>query len=127
MGGNIDNKLSDLGIKLPVPSLAAASYVPFVKTGNTVFISGQITSLDGKLLYIGRLGSDLKVDDGYQAARLCGLNLISQLKVACAGNLDLVTQVVKLNGFVNSTQEFTEQPKVVNGASDLMIEVFGKI
>ena len=126
MSGRVEQRLAELGISLPTPTVPAANYVPFVITGNLVFISGQITMDSGTLKYQGRLGADMTVDDGYQAARLCGINLLTQLKVACDGDLDRVVRAVKLGGFVNSTPDFTDQPKVVNGASDLMVEVLGE-
>tara|TARA_B100000579_G_scaffold151431_1_gene122970 strand:- start:40 stop:510 length:471 start_codon:yes stop_codon:yes gene_type:complete len=126
MPGLVDERLTKQGIKLPGAATPAANYIPYTVAGNIVFVSGQITMRDGELQFLGRLGDDMDVDTGYEAARLCGLNLIAQLKVACDGNLDRVKQVVKLGGFVNSMPEFTDQPKVINGASDLMVTVFGK-
>jgi len=125
MANKIDTRLAELGIDLPTPSAPAANYIPFVKSGNLVFISGQVTSWNGELKFVGRLGETLDVDAGYKAARICGMNLLAQLRSACDGNLEKVTRVVKLGGFVNSTATFTDQPKVINGASDLMVEVFG--
>ncbi len=124
MAGMIDGRLAELGIDLPQASAPAANYVPYVVSGNTVYISGQVTVSDGELKFIGKLGDGYGVDDGYQAARLCGLNIIAQLKAACGGDLDRVTRCLKLGGFVNSTPDFGDQPKVINGASDLMVEVF---
>jgi enamine deaminase RidA (YjgF/YER057c/UK114 family) len=126
MAGSIDARLNELGIDLPTAAAPAANYVPYVKSRNLVFVSGQITMWDGELKYVGRLGEDYNVDEGYQAARICALNLITQLKSACDGDLDRVQNVVKLGGFVSSTADFFDQPKVVNGASDLMVEVFGQ-
>ncbi len=125
MSGNIDARLAELGITLPPATAPVANYVPFVVSGSLVFISGQVGMADGKPGYVGRLGAGLTVDDGYRAARLCGLNLLTQLKTACGGDLDRVRRVVRLGGFVNCTPDFTDQPRVVNGASDLMVEVFG--
>lgn len=125
MTGRIETRLAELGIVLPPAAAPVANYVPFVVSGGLVFVSGQVGMADGKPRYLGRLGADLDVDTGYQAARLCGLNLLVQLKAACGGDLDRVRQVVRLGGFVNCTPEFTDHPKVVNGASDLMVEVFG--
>ena len=125
MAGTIDARLAELGIELPDAPAPAANYVPFVVSGNLVFVAGQVTVWNGDIRFKGRLGEDMDVDEGYQAARLCGLNLIAQAKVAAGGDLDRVKRVVKLGGFVNSTPDFTDQPKVVNGASDLMGEVFG--
>lgn len=125
MAGRIATRLAELGIQLPRPSTPAANYVPFVIVGNIAFISGQVTIQEGKLAYTGKVGSELTIDEGYQAARICGLNLIAQLREACGGNLDRMRRVVKLGGFVNSAPDFKDHPKVINGASDLMVEVFG--
>ena len=125
MTGTVDQRLNDLGITLPEPAAPAANYIPYTVSGNLVFISGQITMADGELKYVGTVGDEFSVDDGYQAARICAINLLAQLKIACGGNLDRVKQVVKLGGFVNCTPDFTDQPKVINGASDLMVEALG--
>ena len=125
MTGRIEARLAELGIALPQPAAPAGAYVPYVISGNLVFVAGQITLDNGEVTYKGRLGDTMSVDDGYAAARLCGLNLLAQVRGACAGDLDRVKQVVRLGGFVNSTADFTDQPKVINGASDLMVEVFG--
>lgn len=125
MAGKIDARLKELGLELPAAASPAANYIPYVITGKLVFISGQITLSNGEIMYKGKVGADVSVEDGYQAARLCGLNLIAQLKAAAGGDLDKVARVVKLGGFVNSTPDFTSQPEVINGASDLMVEVFG--
>lgn len=122
---SIESRLLELGIILPKAAAAAANYVPFVKTGNLIFIAGQIPILDGKLCFLGQLGNDLSIEDGYSAARLCGLNLIAQASQALDGDLDRVRRVVKLGGFVNATPAFKDHPKVINGASDLMVAVFG--
>ncbi|WP_378941881.1 RidA family protein [Paracoccus sp. R86501] len=120
---SVEQTLADKGITLPEAPMPAANYVPFVQTGNLVFISGQI-SADENGLITGKLGDSTSVEDGAAAARRCGLALIAQLKAAI-GDLDRVARVVKLTGFVNSTPDFTDQPKVINGCSDLMVEVFG--
>jgi enamine deaminase RidA (YjgF/YER057c/UK114 family) len=125
MPGKIDARLAELGITLPQPAAPAGAYVPYVVSGKLVFVAGQITFRNGEVVYKGRLGDTVSVDDGYAAARLCGLNLIAQVRAACAGDLDRVKRVVRLGGFVNSAADFTDQPKVINGASDLMVEVFG--
>jgi enamine deaminase RidA (YjgF/YER057c/UK114 family) len=125
MAGAIEARLSELGLELPVAAAPAANYVPFVRTGDQIFISGQIPMKDGAIHHQGQLGADTSVEDGQAAARLCALNLIAQMKAACDGDLDRVARVVKLVGFVNSAAGFGDQPKVVNGASDLMVEVFG--
>jgi len=127
MVGKIEARLQELGIELPAVATPAANYIPFVVSGNLVFVSGQITIWNGEIKYTGRVGDNLTVDDGYQAARLCGLNLIAQAKAAAGGDLDKVFRVVKLGGFVNSTPDFQNQPEVINGASDLMVDVFGEM
>ena len=125
MAGKIETRLAELGIELPEAAAPVANYVAYVVSGNLVFVSGQITLLNGEFKYVGALGRDFSIDEGYQAARLCGLNLIAQVREACGGDLDRVKRVVKLGGFVACTPDFTDPPKVVNGASDLMVEVFG--
>lgn len=119
-----DARLAELGIVLPVPPKPVASYVPFVRSGNLVHISGQV-SIDASGGIKGRLGAGLTLEDGQAAARLCALNLLSQLKAACDGDLDRVVQAVKLGGFVNASPDFDPIPAVVNGCSDLMVEVLG--
>lgn len=125
MAGTVDARLSELGIALPQAAGPVANYVGYVKTGNLVFVSGQITLKDGKPLYLGKLGAEISLEDGQSAAKLCATNIIAHLKAACDGDLDRVRRIVKLGGFVNSTPEFNDQPKVINGASDLMVAVFG--
>ncbi|KAF0221476.1 MAG: putative translation initiation [Rhodospirillaceae bacterium] len=125
MASNIDARLAELGITLPVPAVAVANYVPFVVTGTLVFVSGQLPMEGGKPVVFGHLGAEVSVEDGVRAARLCGLNLLAQAKAACGGDLDRIRRVVRLTAFVASTPDFTDQPKVVNGASDLMVEVLG--
>ncbi|WP_412545913.1 RidA family protein [Maricaulis sp. MIT060901] len=120
----IDTRLADLGIALPEPVAPVANYVPFVRTGNQVFISGQV-SIGAEGLVKGTLGGDMDIAAGQAAARLCAINLISQLKAACEGDLSRVKRVVKLGGFVAATADFTDIPQVINGCSDLMVEVFG--
>ena len=121
---SIDNRLTELGITLPAAPAPAANYVPFTRSGNLVFVSGQI-SQDENGLIKGRLGDGMEVTQGAAAARRCGLALLAQVKAA-TGSLDRVQRVVKLTGFVNSTPDFTDQPEVINGCSDLFGEVFGK-
>lgn len=125
MAGRIEARLSELGITLPKAAAPVANYVPFVVTGNLVFISGQGPMGPNGIEYKGKLGRDLEAGEGTKAARLTGLNVIAQLKEAAGGDLDRVKRCVKLVGFVNSTPEFNQQPAVINGASDLMVEVFG--
>jgi enamine deaminase RidA (YjgF/YER057c/UK114 family) len=122
----VDKRLAELGIVLPQPGAPGGNYVPFVVTGDLVFMAGQVARSEGRMAYAGKLGRDLSVEQGRAGARLCALNLLAQLKVACNGDLDRVVRCVRLGGFVNCTPEFKDQPKVVNGASDLMIEVFGE-
>lgn len=120
----IESRLSEMGITLPVAPAPAANYVPFVVTGNTVYISGQISqTADG--LIKGRLGADMDVAQGAVAAKSCAISLLSQLRAACGGDFGRVVRAVKLTGFVNSTPEFTDQPKVINGASDFLVAVMG--
>ncbi len=123
MSNPIEQRLANLGISLPDAPAPAANYVPCVVVGDLVFISGQISMNDGEFIR-GRLGDDMDVAAGAVAARACGLALIAQLRSACGGDLSRLRRVVKLTGFVNSTPDFTDQPKVINGASDLMVEVF---
>ena len=125
MSGKIDARLKELGIELPQATAPVANYVPYTVSGKLVVVSGQITLLAGKAQYIGKLGRDISIEDGQQAARLCALNILAHLRHACDGDLDRVKRVLRLGGFVNCTADFTEMPQVVNGASDLMVEVFG--
>ena len=126
MTGTIDAKLASLGITIPTPVAPAANYVPTVVSGNLLFVSGQISvTADGTRL-TGKLGETVDAEAGRVAARQCGINLIAQIKAALGGDLDRVKRVVKLTGFVNSAPDFTDQPKVVNGCSDLFVEVFGE-
>lgn len=120
----VEARLNELGIVLPEAAAPVASYVPVVVQGGFAHVSGQLPFLDGKLV-TGRLGEDVSVEDGIAAARACGLMILAQLKAALVP-LDKVERVVKLGGFVNSAADFTDQPKVVNGASDLMVAVFGE-
>jgi enamine deaminase RidA (YjgF/YER057c/UK114 family) len=124
MAGRIDARLAELGITLPEASAPQANYVPYTVSGNLVFISGQVPML-GDQLITGKLGADVDVETGQKAARVCALNLISHLKAACGGDLDRMTRCLKLGGFVQGTTDFTAAPMVVNGASDLMVDVFG--
>src|SRR6266404_1484864 len=126
MASKIDKRLAELGIALPAPASPVGSYVPYVNVGALVFISGQLPRAEGKLAFTGKVGRDVTVENGQAAARVCALNLLAQLKVACAGNLDRVVRCVRMSGFVNSDPEFKDHPQVVNGASDLMHEVFGE-
>lgn len=124
--GQIDERLSALNITLPEPATPVANYVGYVITGNLVFISGQVTfGPDGTLMYQGIVGDSVSVEEAQQAARLCGINILAQLKSACEGDLDRVVRCIKLGGFVNAVPGFENHPIVINGTSDLMVEVFG--
>lgn len=124
MPGKIEANLKAKGIELPSASAPAANYVPFTKTGNLVYVSGQVSQWNGERKFIGKLGKEFDVAEGQQAARLCALNLVAHAKVAAGGDLDRL-RVLRLTGYVNCTPEFTNQPQVVNGASDTMVEIFG--
>lgn len=126
MSGAIAARLAELGIELPVPAVAVANYVPFVMTGNLLFVSGQLPLEAGKMAVTGKLGDTVSLEDGIRAARLCGLNLLAQARAAAGGDLDRVKRLVRLTAFVASAPSFTDQPKVVNGASDLMVQVLGE-
>jgi enamine deaminase RidA (YjgF/YER057c/UK114 family) len=125
MAGTVEKKLAELGIVLPTPATPVANYIPFVRVGALLFVSGQIC-LDGsgKLVAKGRLGDGVSVEDGQKAARACAINVLAQVKAAL-GDLDKVKQVARLGGFINSSPSFLEGPKVMNGASDLMVAVLG--
>ena len=126
MAGRIEARLKELGLALPDMVAPVANYVPFVRTGSLVFISGQITmGADKTLHYIGAVGKELTVDDGRKAARLAAINVLAALKSALDGDLDKVSRVVKITGFVNAIPGFAQHPEIVNGASDLFVEVFG--
>ncbi|MFN3233639.1 MAG: RidA family protein [Alphaproteobacteria bacterium] len=125
MSGQIAARLQELGIELPEPPKPVASYVPYVITGDLIFVSGQVPMDANGIQYRGIVGYDFSVEEAQDAARLCALNIVAQLSDALDGNLDRVTRVVRLGGFVRCTGDFTDQPKVINGASDLMVEIFG--
>jgi enamine deaminase RidA (YjgF/YER057c/UK114 family) len=122
---NIEKKLSELGINLPTPAAPVANYVGFVKSGNMVFVSGQLPLENGQMKLVGKVGLDVTAEDAKSAAKLCAINILAQIKVACDGNLDRVVRCVKLGIFVNGDTNFTAHPAVANGASDLIAEVFG--
>jgi len=119
----IKEKLDTLGITLPSPPKPAGSYIPVVRTGNLVFVSGQIPIKDGKILYSGKVTKDLSIEDAQKGARLCAINALAQLNSEF-GNLENISKIVRVSGFVNSPPEFTEQPNVIDGASDLLFEIF---
>ena len=122
---DFENKIKELKINLPEAKPPVGSYVATKIVGNLLYISGQISISENGELIKGKVGKDLSVDDGYKAAERCGLSIISQAKVACNGDLSKIKSCIKLTGFVNSTDDFTDQPKVINGASDLIASVFG--
>ena len=125
MAGTVEKKLAELGIVLPEPVAPVANYVPFVRTGNFMVVSGQLClDAEGKLVAKGQLGGGVSIDDGVKAARACAINILAQLKAAL-GDLDKIARVVRLGGYINSAPGFPDGPKVLNGASDLMVAVFG--
>jgi enamine deaminase RidA (YjgF/YER057c/UK114 family) len=125
MPGKIEARLRELKLELPAASTPAANYVPYVRTGNLLFMAGQIPVWNGERRFIGKLGRDFSAEQGQEAAKLCALNLVAQLRAALDGDLDRVVRCVRLGGFVNSMPDFIQQPQVVNGASDLMVALFG--
>ena len=125
MANIIEQRLKELSIELDEASVPAGSYVPYVVTNNLVFISGQLPFINGKLTIKGKVGENVTIDDAIKMSEVCAKALLSQLKAACNGNLDRVKKVVKLGGFVASSPDFTDQPKVINGASDLIVNIFG--
>ena len=125
MPGTVEKKLADLGITLSAPAAPVANYVGFVRTGNLLVVSGQLCfDAEGKLVAVGKLGDNVTIEDGQKAARQCAINLLAQIKVAL-GDLDKLQRVVRLGGFINAVPSFLETPKVMNGASDLMVTAFG--
>ncbi len=127
MTGAIDNRLSALGIQLPEVTAPVANYVPFVQIGPLVYISGQLPVKDGSLLHIGIVGDTVSAEEAAVAAQQCALNIIAQLKFACDGDLDRVTRIIKISGFVASIPAFTGHPAVINGASDVIVKIFGEV
>jgi enamine deaminase RidA (YjgF/YER057c/UK114 family) len=125
MPGTVEARLAELGVTLPTAAAPAANYVPFVLSGSHLYISGQLPMRDGKVVAVGPLGLEVPLEAGVEAAKLCALNIVAQAKAA-VDDLDRVMRVVKLTGFVNSAPGFGDQPKVVNGASDLMVAVFAE-
>lgn len=125
MSGKIEARLDRLGVTLPEAPAPAANYVPYVVSGNLVFVSGQVSMADGAFI-TGKLGADMDIEAGAAAARTCAISLLAQLRAACGGDLDRLRRVVKLTGFVNSTADFVDQPKVINGASDFLVEALGE-
>ncbi|MDB5314686.1 MAG: hypothetical protein JWO26_769 [Rhodospirillales bacterium] len=125
MAGTIDARLAELGIVLPNPASPMANYIPYNTTGNLVVVSGQVPLDDGRIAITGKVGATVSVDEGRRAARLCFINVVAQLRAACGGDLDRVVKVVRLGGFIASPAEFTQHAAVMNGASDLAVEIFG--
>lgn len=123
---SIQSRLESLGIQLPTPPQAVANYVPYMTTGNLVIISGQLPMIAGNVAFKGKVGQDLTLEQGQEAARQCAINILTQLNMACEGDLTRVKNCLRLGGFVNCLPDYTDQPKVINGASDLMVAVFGE-
>ncbi len=126
MTGRIEAKLAELAITLPSPMAPMANYVPFVRVGDLVVVSGQVPAVDGMIAFTGKLGADVAVEQGQAAARRCFVNVLAHLKAACGGDLDRVRRVVRLGGFVACAPEFTQHAVVMNGASDLAVSIFGE-
>jgi len=122
----IEDRLKDLNIQIPTPPSPAGSYIPVVTTGNLAFVSGQIPMKEGKIIFEGKVPETQSIDSAREAAKICIINGLAQLK-AKLGSLDKITKFVRISGFVNSSSNFTEQPKVINGASDLLVEIFGEM
>jgi enamine deaminase RidA (YjgF/YER057c/UK114 family) len=126
MSGRVEKKLQELGITLPTPMAPLANYVPFVRTGDLVVVSGQVPAVDGKIAVTGKVGDGLSIEQGQHAARLCFINVLVHIKAACGGDLDRVQQVVRLGGFIAAPASFSGHALVMNGASDLAVAVFGE-
>jgi len=123
---SINKRLENLGIILPEPIAPIANYVPFVQSGNQIFISGQLPIKNGEVKFVGKVGDEISIEEGQKAARICAINIIANLNLACEGDLDRVKKCVKLGIFINAVSDFANHPIVANGASDLMVEVFGE-
>jgi len=123
--GLVEKRLREQGIELPTPSTPGADYVPFVRMGELLFLTGQLSQWNGERKFIGKVGREISLEQARQAARLCALNLLAHLRVAVDGNLDRVVQCIRVGGFVNATPEFLDYSKVINGASELFLAVFG--
>ena len=126
MTNSVDNRITELGIEIPEPPKAVASYVGWVRTGNLIYVSGQIPVRDGNLTMTGKVGDTVTVEQAQQAAQVCAINIIAQLKDACDGNLERLNRIIKLTGYVSSAPDFTDQALVINGASNLIGEVFAE-
>ena len=122
---SVEERLKELGIELPEPQPALANYVPWVITGNLVSVSGQVAMADGNPRWVGKVGEKVSLEEAVEAARVCAIQIIAQLNAACEGDLERVQRIVRLGGFVNCIEGYENQPKIINGASDLMVEVFG--
>jgi enamine deaminase RidA (YjgF/YER057c/UK114 family) len=125
MAGRIEARLKEMKLDLPQAAAPVANYVPAVRSGDLLFIAGQICQWQGERRFIGKLGRDISLEQGQQAARLCALNILAQAKAALGGDLDRILRCVRLGAFVNCTEDYTQQPQVANGASDLMVELLG--
>ncbi len=125
MAGKIDARLQELGIELPTPPAPAGAYVQHHRHGDLIYVAGQVTFWNGELKYVGKVGQDFTLEEGQEAARVCALNLIAQVKDALGGDLDRIKRVVRLGGYVNCPADFTDHPKVINGASNVMGDIFG--
>jgi enamine deaminase RidA (YjgF/YER057c/UK114 family) len=126
MPGRIDERLKQLGLELPRSAAPVANYVPFVRSGDLLFVAGQICQWNGERRFIGKLGREITLAQGQEAAKLCALNILAHVKAALDGDLDRVLRCIRLGAFVNGTDDFTEQPQVANGASNLMVELLGE-
>lgn len=126
MAGKIEARLKELGIILPDAPAPAANYVPYARSGTLVFVAGQLPIEGGKPQFIGKLGREFQVEDGQKSARLCALNIVAQLRAALGGDLDKLKRIVRVGGFVNAVPDFTDHPQVVNGASDVLVQIFGE-
>ena len=124
MASRIDKRIADLSIELPHPNKPVANFVPCVQTGNLLFVSGQVTAWNGEYKYVGKVGRDISLEDAQKAARICALNVVAHAR-SHLGDLDRVARIVMVQGFVNAIPEFTDHPKVINGASDVLVEIFG--
>jgi enamine deaminase RidA (YjgF/YER057c/UK114 family) len=125
MAGKIEGRLADLKVALPQAAAPVANYVPAVRSGDLLFIAGQICQWNGERRFMGKLGGEISLEQGQEAARLCALNILAQAKAALGGDLDRILRCVRLGAFVNCTADFTQQPQVANGASNLMVELLG--
>lgn len=125
VAGRVEARIREMGIELPQPGAPVANYVPFVRCGRLLFIAGQLPRSSGELRFVGKLGREIGIEDGRNAARLCALNVVGHLRGALGGDLDRVKRCVRVGGFVNSTPEFEDHPKVLDGASDLLVQIFG--